>query len=341
MDETIEGQPRNRFSCRFAAIFLAAASLAAWSHSAESQQPAKVPRVVYVTSFGAPSGRTINAFLQGLRDLGYVEGQNILIEHRRPEGNVEGTSDLLAELVQQKVDVFVAADTTAIRAAKKATKTIPIVMLTNQDPVAAGLVDSLARPGGNVTGIARLARELSGKRLELLKEVVPRISRVGVLWVRPTRLGTGNAFEKYVPAAHALKIQLESLQVTRPNPDLEGAFQIAIKKRVSAFIKVTHAVLSPHAKSIADLAIKNRLPLLAETSPTVEAGGLLSYASDDSENYRRAAVYVDKILKGAKPANLPVEQPTKFEFVINLKTAKQIGLNIPQSVLFRADKVIR
>ena len=182
---------------------------------------------------------------------------------------------------------------------------------------------------------------MSGKRLELLEEVLPRVTRVGVLWVRPTSLGTGSAFETYVAAAHAFKIQLESLPVSRPNPDLEGAFQTAVKRRASALIAVNHAVLSPHSKKIADLAIKNRLPLLAEVSSVVEAGGLVSYGTSDTDNYRRAAVYVDKILKGAKPGDLPVEQPTKFEFVINLKTAKPLSLTIPQSVLFRADKVIK
>jgi putative ABC transport system substrate-binding protein len=309
--------------------------------SARAQQPAKIPRIGYLTSFGAPPKRQIDAFVQGLRDLGYVEGQNILIEYRYPKGNLEGNPDFVAELVQRKVDVLVAVDPAAIRSAKQATRTIPIVIVTNQDPVATGLVDSLARPGGNVTGVTRLTRELSGKRLELLTEVLPRVTRVGVLWVRPTTLGTGNAFENYVAAARAFKIQLESLQVTRPNPDLEGAFQIAVKRVARAFIAVNHAVLSPHVKRIADLAIKNRLPLLAEVSSAVEAGALLSYGTSDTDHYRRAAVYVDKILKGAKPADLPVEQPTKFEFVINLKTAKQIGVNIPQSVLFRADKVIK
>lgn len=308
-----------------------------------AQQSAKIPRIGYVRSFGigTPEGRGVSAFLQGLKDLGYVDGQNIQIEYRQPKGNFEGTPDLVTELVQQKVDVIVAVDTSAIRSAKQATKTIPIVMVTNQDPVATGLIDSLARPGGNVTGVTRLTRELSGKRLELLQEVVPRVTRVGVLWVRPTTLGTGSAFENYVAAANAFKIQLESLQVSRPNPDLEGAFQTAVKRRASAFIAVNHAVLSPHSKRIADLAIKNRLPLLAEISSGVEAGGLMSYAADEAESYRRAAWYVDKILKGTKPADVPVEQPTKFEFVINLKTANALNLTIPQSVLFRADKVIK
>jgi ABC-type uncharacterized transport system substrate-binding protein len=329
---------QNRKLVRIVAIVI---TIAICGAVAQAQQPAKTPRIGYVTSFGAPGGRGVSAFLQGLRDLGYVEGQNIQIEYRHPEGNLEGTPNLVAELVQRKVDVIVAVDPSAIRSAKQATKTIPIVMVTNQDPVPTGLVDSLAHPGGNVTGVTRLTRELSGKRLELLQEVVPRVTRVGILWVRPTTLGTGSAFENYVAAAHAFKIQLESLQVSRPNPDLESAFQNAVKRRAGAFIAVNHAVLSPHSKRIADLAIKNRLPLLVEISSAVEAGGLISYAADEAESYRRAAWYVDKILKGAKPADLPVEQPTKFEFVINLKTAKALNLTIPQSVLFRADRVIK
>ena len=307
----------------------------------QAQQPTKVPRIGYLTSFGAPSQRQIDAFRQGLKDFGYIEGKNILIEYRHPEGNLGQAPDLVAELVQLKVDVIVATDPTAIRAAKQATKTIPIVMLTNQDPVATGLVDSLARPGGNVTGITRLTRELSGKRLELLKELVPRVLRVGVLWVRPTPLGLGTGFQNYEAAGDAVKIQLQSLQVSRPNPDLEGAFQAAAKGRVSALITVTNAVLSPHSKKIADLAIKNRLPSMCEVMHYVEAGCLMSYSTSDTEAYHRAATYVDKILKGAKPADLPVEQPTKFELVINLKTAKQIGVTIPQSLLYRADKVIK
>ena len=313
---------------------------------AQAQQPStKVPRIGYMASFGsptaAPARRQLDAFRQGLKDLGYVEGKNILIEYRHPKDNPEQAPELAADLVRLKVDVFIAVDPSAIRAAKQTTKTIPIVMITNQDPVAAGFVESLARPGGNVTGLTRLTRELSGKRLEILKEVAPSIARVGVLWVRPTALGTGTSFKNYEAAAGALKIQLLSLQVGRPNPDLEGAFQTAVKERATALITVSNAVLSPHMKTIADLAAKKRLPSMCEAIRYVDAGCLMSYASDDLESYKRAAIYVDKILKGAKPADLPIEQPTKFEFVINLKTAKQIGLTIPQKVLTRADKVIR
>jgi putative ABC transport system substrate-binding protein len=246
----------------------------------------------------------------------------------------------VAELVQLKVDVLVSPALPAIRAAKQATKTIPIVMLTNVDPVATGIVDSLARPGGNITGLARFMTELSGKRLELLKEMVPSLSRAGVLWdAHDPSAATG--FKEYEAGARALKIQLQSLEIRGPNADLEGAFQAAATGRASALITVRNPLLLLYPKRIADLAIKNRLPSMYEGSDFVEAGGLVSYASNDAENFRRAATYVDKILKGAKAADLPVEQPTKFELVINVKTAKQIGLTIPQSVLYRADKVIK
>ena len=314
------------------------------SWSAEAQQSsAKVPRIGFLGSFGSPDASSvqIDAFRQGLKDVGYIDGKNILIEYRHPKENPEQAPELAAELVRLKVNVVVAVDPTAIRAAKQATKTVPIVIITNQDPVAAGFVESLARPGGNATGVTRLTRELSGKRLEILKEVVPSISRVGVLWVRPTALGTGTGFKNYEATAEALKIQLHSLQVQRPNPEIDGAFQAAVKARASALVTVSNAVLRPYAKKIADLAIKNRLPSICEASQYVDAGCLMSYATDDADSYRRAAVYVDKILKGARPADLPVEQPTKFELVVNLKTAKQIGITIPPIVLARTDRVIR
>jgi putative ABC transport system substrate-binding protein len=251
------------------------------------------------------------------------------------EGKGDRTPTLLAELLQLKVDVLVVISLSSIRAAKQATKTIPIVMVTNFDPVASGLVDSLSNPGGNLTGLTRFTRELSGKRLELLKEMVPKVSRVGLLEV-------ANPYSKdYEPAARALKIQLESLEVRGPNPELEGAFREAAKRRVGALITARNPLLIINRKQIADLAIKNRLPLMSEGSDFAESGALASYASDDVANFKRAAVYVDKILKGRKPADLPVEQPTKFEFVINLKTAKQIGVTIPPEVLARANKLIK
>jgi ABC-type uncharacterized transport system substrate-binding protein len=246
----------------------------------------------------------------------------------------------VAELLQLKVDVLVVNGLTPVRVAKQATKTIPIVMVTTQDPVATALIDSLARPGGNLTGLTSLVRDLSGKRLELLKEVVPKISRAAALW-NADEEGAAIALKEYEAAALSLKVQLQSLGVRAVNTDLEGAFQAAAKGGATALITITGSLLSSKAKPIADLAIKNGLPSMYESNRYVQAGGFMSYSANEVESYRRAAVYVDKILKGAKPAELPVEQPTKFEFAINLKTAKQIGLEIPQSVLYRADRVIK
>jgi ABC-type uncharacterized transport system substrate-binding protein len=247
---------------------------------------------------------------------------------------------LVAELVQLKVDVLVSTNLPAIRAAKEATKSIPIVIVTVQDPVATGIVDSLARPGGNITGLTTLARDLSGKRLELLTEVVPGISRVGVLW-DTNAPGPVIGFKDYEAAARSLKITLQSLEVRGPNPDLEGAFKAASNGRLSALVTIRNPVLSRYQKQITEFTIKNRMLSMCETSRYVEAGCLMSYSASEAESYRRAAYFVDKILKGAKPADLPVEQPTKFELIINLKTAKQIGLTIPPNVLARADRVIR
>jgi putative tryptophan/tyrosine transport system substrate-binding protein len=242
----------------------------------------------------------------------------------------------VAETVQLKVDVLVSPATSVIRAAKQATKMIPIVMVITADPVETGLVVSLARPGGNVTGVTRLTHELSGKRLELLKEIIPKLSRVGLLLD-----SDASGSRAYEIAASALKVQLQSLRVRNPKPDFEGAFQAAAKGRVSAIVTVSGGLTVGHRNRIAELAMSNRLASMHERNEFVEAGGLMSYSSVDSESFRRAAYYVDKILKGAKPADLPVEQPTKFEFVINLKTAKQIGLTIPPNVLARADRVIK
>src|SRR5262245_9430726 len=307
--------------------------------SARSQQPPKVPRIGYVSGTGSHSnpGPYVGALRHGPRELGYVEGKNIAIEYRGAEGKLDLIPGMVNELVQLKVDVLVVPILSAACAAKQATKTIPIVMVTG-DPVAAAVVDSLARPGGNLTGLATLNPNLSGKRLQLLLEAVPPLSRVGVLW-HPGDPST--TFEEYKAAARALKIQFQSLEVHGPKLDLEGAFRAAAKGRAGALITVTSAPLFLQRERIAALAIKNRLPSLYQGSAWVENGGLMSYSTDDLAIYRRAATYVDKILKGTKPADLPVEQPTKFEFVINLKTAKQIDLTIPQSVLFRADKVIK
>jgi putative ABC transport system substrate-binding protein len=308
----------------------------------QAQQPKKVPRIGFLSGRGAPSPTnpdpSADAFRQGLRDLGYIVGKNILVEYRYAEGTLDRIPGLVAELVQLKVDVLVSPAGPAIRAARQATTTIPIVMMITGDPVATGLIDSLARPGGNVTGLTRLTRELSGKRLELLTETIPGISRIAVLWA--ATLGP-ETFNDYGAAARSLKIQLQSLEVRGPHPDLEGAFRDAVKGRASAIITGRSTALIPYPKQIADLALKNQLPSMFEDTEYVAVGGLMSYSASDTDSFRRAAVYVDKILKGAKPADLPVEQPTKFELVINLKTAKQIGVTIPQKVLSRADRVIR
>jgi ABC-type uncharacterized transport system substrate-binding protein len=321
---------------------LVAAMLLTVAVAVAAQQPTKIPRIGFVPGSGDSNnpGPSVEAFRQGLQDLGYVEGKNIQIESRSMEGTVDSIPSLVAELVRLKVDVLVLVPLLAIRAAKQATNTIPIVMVTTVDPVGTGIVDSLARPGGNITGLATLSRELGGKRLELLKETVPTISRVGVLADADAPV-SAIAFKEYEAAASALKIRLQSLEVRGPNPDLEGAFQSATKGRSNALIAVSNPLLSRYRKQIAELLIRNRTPSMCNTSTYVEAGCLMSYATNSADQYKRAATYVDKILKGTKPADLPVEQPTKFEFVINLKTAKQIGLTIPSNVLARADRVIK
>jgi putative tryptophan/tyrosine transport system substrate-binding protein len=307
---------------------------------AMAQQPAKVPRIGYLSASGGPNnpGPQVEAFRRGLRDLGYVESKNIQVEYRYLEGRSETNAKLVDELVRLKVDVLVLGPQPAIRAAKQATKTIPIVMVTAQDPVAAGFVESLARPGRNITGITRLTRELSGKRLELLKEAVPGILRVGALM---SAAQTTDDFNWYKAPAQALKIQLQALELKPPTPDLEAVFQAASSTRANAIITISGSLLNRYAKRIMELAVKHRLPSMHERSDYVEAGGLVSYAADDDDQYRRVAYYVDRILNGTKPADLPVEQPTKFELVINLKTAKQIGVAIPPDVLARATRIIK
>ena len=311
---------------------------------AQAQQSANIPRVGLVVA--DPETTSARELQQRLRELGYIEGKNILFEYRYSQRNLDldRIPSLVSELVQLKVDVLFLSNFRAIRAAKQLTQTIPVVMVTTQDPVETGIIDSLARPGRNITGLTRLTRDLSGKRLELLKEAVPKISQVGILWdARPDIEASGSAIalKEYEEAAHALKLKLQSLEVRGPNPDWEGAFQAAAKGRAGALITIHNALIVRYPKRIADLAIKNRLPSMYEGSSYVDAGGLMSYSSNDADQYKRAATYVDKILKGAKPADLPVEQPTKFELVINLKTGKQIGLTIPPNVLARADRVVR
>ena len=300
----------------------------------EAQQPTKIPRIGIVTGISTDPSSRIKIFRQELQDLGYFEGKNILFEYRDNEGDRSRVPGIVADLVRLKVDVLFSTQAIVIREAKQATKTIPIVMAITPDPVASGLVDSLARPGGNITGFTSATRELSGKRLELLTAMIPRLSRVGIL------SGFG-AFKDYEDAARSLKVPLQILEVRTPTADLPKLFQVAVKERLSAIITTSVPSLSVHRKQIADLALQNGLPLMSESVTVVEAGGLASYDAHRDEIYRRAAFYVDKILKGAKPADLPVERASKFELVINLKTAKQIGLTIPPHVLARADRVIK
>jgi putative tryptophan/tyrosine transport system substrate-binding protein len=317
--------------------FALSAMFFALSFSVEAQQPTKIPRIGFLsgTGFHTP-GPDIEAFRQGLRDLGYIEGKDILIEYRSLEGKSDRTPSLVAELVRLKVDILVLRSQPSIRAAKQATKTIPIIMVTTQDPVATGFIDSLARPGANITGVTTLQRELSGKRLELLREAVPGMARTAVL-----SAGQPTDVELYKAPARALKIELQLLQVGPTNSDFDALFRVAIKGRANALVTVRGAGLTPYINRIADLAIKNRLPSMHEGAEYVEAGGLMSYTTSETESFRRAAYYVDRILKGSKPADLPVEQATKFEFVINLKTAKQIDLTISPDLLARATKIIR
>ena len=319
--------------------FALCALFLALSHSAGAQQPKRVPKIGYLSGTGSEVPNAV-AFRQGLRDLGYIEGKSILVEYRSVEGKLDRASGLVAELVRLKVDLVVVTFLVGIRAAKDATKTTPIVIVSYADPVETGIIDSLARPGGNITGLAALSRDLSRKRLELLREVVPRMSRVGVLWDADAP-GPAISFKEYEVAARALKIQLHSLEVRGPEPNLDGVFQTVIKERVGTLITVRNPLLGRYRNPIVELATKNRLPLMCEGSEYVEAGCLMSYSAIEADLYRRAATYVDKILKGSKPADLPVEQPTKFELLINLKTAKQISLAIPPNVLARADRVIK
>jgi putative ABC transport system substrate-binding protein len=311
--------------------------------AADAQPPTNVPRIALLSGRRTPTPATpdanAEAFRQGLRDLGYIEGTNILVEYPYAEAREDHIPSLVAELVL-KVDVLVSTSTTAILAAKQATKTIPIVMVTQVDPVATGIVESLARPGGNITGLTRLTRELTGKRLELLQEVVPTLSRVGVL-VDADSAASATVLKDYEAAARALKITLQAVEVRSSNPDFEGAIQAAAQARVSALITVRSGLALTYRQQIANLVIQHRLPSMSEGSDFVEAGGLMSYAANDTESFKRAAYYVDKLLKGAKASDLPIEQPTTFELIINLNTAEQLGLTMPPSLLFQATKVIR
>jgi len=308
---------------------------------AHAQQPRKVPRVGLLASgSSATDAPRMEAFRQGLRELGYVENQNIVIEYRYAEGKTERFPDLAAELVHLKVDAIVAAGATATRAAKKITTLIPIIMSNVTDPVELGLVTSLAHPGGNITGLTNLAPEVGGKRLELLKETVPNLSRVAVLG-DPTSPSHAIGWRETESAAKSLGVQVQSLEVRPPNPDFEGAFAAIARDHSNALLTLSQPLIVVHRKQIVDFTLKRRIPAIFHSEDFIEAGGLMSYAPNIAAMWRRAAVIVDKVLKDTKPADIPVEQPTKFEFIVNLKAAKQIGLTIPPNVLARANNVIR
>ena len=325
---------------RVALVALLAVSLLAAPLAADAQQAGKVPRIGFL-SLTSPSDRPplLDAFRQRLRELGWVEGQNIVIDYRYAEDRVDRLPDLAAELVRLKVDLIVSWGTQGVTAAKNATETIPIVMIAVRDPIGIGLIASLARPGGNVTGVSGSAGlEWVAKQLELLKETVPKIRRVAIL-SNPTNAYHQLAIREVDVAARALGVQLQLLEAQGPN-EFDGAFAAMAKESVGALLVLSDAMLNSHRTRLAELAARNRLPAAYGVRESVEAGGLMSYGPSFLDSFRRAATYVDKILKGAKPAELPVEQPTKFELVINMKTAKALGLTIPQSVLLRADHVI-
>jgi putative tryptophan/tyrosine transport system substrate-binding protein len=322
-------------------VLILCAMLFALSFPASAQQPTKVPRIGYLTadSRSARADVRAEAFREGLRELGYVEGKNIVIEWRQAEGKLDRLPALAAELVRLKVDVIVTGGPTATRPVKAATTTIPIVMTQDSDPVGNGFVASLARPGGNITGLSNLAQEISGKRLELLKEIVPKLSRVAVLGMS-TNPGNSQSLRETELAAGALGVQIQYLDIRdSKDKDIEAALRTARNGRADAVLVLNFP--GNISRGIPDLAVKNRLPAIYYGSTIVDRGGLMSYGASITDLDRRAATYVDKILKGTKPADLPVEQPKKFEFIINLKAAKQIGLTIPPNVLVRADRVIK
>jgi putative ABC transport system substrate-binding protein len=306
---------------------------------ADAQQPAKIPKIGYLGARPAAPGSGYELFRREIRALGYIEGKNIAFEYRSADNKLDRLPSLADELVRLKVDVIVTPGAAEALVAKNATRTIPIVFFGGGDPVLSGLVDSLARPGGNITGFTNIGTVLAGKRLELLKETVPKLSRVAVLW-NPQDSNAAQDWKESQLPARELGLQLHSMEIRSPN-DFESAFKEAIEARSAGLAVISSALTLSNQKRVVDLAIRSRLPAIYSRGEFVASGGLMSYGSDRAESSRRAAVFVDKILKGAKPADLPVEQPTKFEFIVNLKAAKQIGLTIPPNVLARADRVIR
>jgi len=329
-------------------VYALLALILATVHFAEAQQPKGVPRIgvlsrgLHPSDSRAPSPHNFEAFRQGLRELGYIEGKNIIIESRYAEGRFERFPALAEELVRLKVEIIVVDSFTTARAVKKVTTTIPIVVAGGATQIGSGLVASLARPGGNVTGLTNISTELLGKRLELLKEVVPKVTRFAFLSDSDSE-GSKAMFKETQVAAQTLGVKFQLVEVKAQNPDLDGAFRLMAKERISAIIVSPSPGLnvSLHQKRILELLEQARMPAMHPNVSWMDDGGLMYYGANTLDLYRRAATYVDKILKGAMPADLPVEQPKKFEFIINLKAAKQIGLTIPPNVLVRADKVIK
>jgi len=334
---------------KWAGLFAMGVTLAMCGAVVEAQQPTKIPRIGYLSrdlhpsDSRAPSPRNLNAFRQGLRELGYIDGKNIIIEYRYADGRLERLPALAEELVRLKSEIIVADSSLAARAARKVTSTIPIVFLSGSDPTQSGLAASLARPGGNVTGLTNLAGELRGKRLELLKEVVPKVTRFALL----EGTGGSDAARANIPAAQAVAqtqgVKLHVVEVKAENPDFDGAFRIMAKERIGGLITGSGSILSLglNRRRILALVEQARMPTIYPSVEYMEDGGLMYYGVNAPDLFRRGATIVDKILKGAKAGDLPVERPTKFELVINLKTAKQIGLTIPPNMLARADKVIK
>jgi ABC-type uncharacterized transport system substrate-binding protein len=315
-------------------ILVIAITILTFVQLAKAQEPAvKVPRIAYSSSSSVPRRE---AFREGLRKLNYIEGQNIIVEYRYADSKADLLAEHITELIQLKVDIIVAGGTQANVEVKKATSTIPIVIANSDDPLGSGLVESLARPGGNATGLSSMSQELSGKRLELFKEVFPKVRRLAVLW----HSASDGGFKETQAAAQGLGFVVRSLEVKRAE-DLDNTFATITKERLDGLFAVTSSFMTTNRKRIVEFAGKHKMPAIYSNAEYVEEGGLMSYATNSLDLHRRAATYVDKILKGAKPAELPVEQPTKFELVINLKTAKQVGLTIPPNVLARADRVIK
>jgi putative tryptophan/tyrosine transport system substrate-binding protein len=307
---------------------------------AHAQQPAKIPRIGFLGAASSPAlvGR-LDALRQGLRDLGYIEGKTLAIEYRYADGNPERLSHLAAELVDLKVDLVITSSTPSVLAIKNASAIMPIIFTTISHPVENGIIASFARPGGNITGLTNLTEDLGGKRLELLKEVAPKVSRIGVLsdLSNPTQ---AMEWKEIQAAALGLGLKLQSHGV-RTGSDFDRAFQSAIRERAQALLNLSHPLILTHSKSVVEFAAKNKLPAMYTSREYTDVGGLMFYARDQAETYKRAAVFVDKILNGTKPGDIPVEQPRKFEFAVNLKAAKQIGLTIPPEVLARANRIIR